>query len=107
MLESWAFWLTVLAALVGFLGASVAFRLHAEELRRRARENDVPGTAFDVSRIAPQIDRLRQDYTAALPSHRPHSAYRVGLIAAARQAVASLAYFRQARSAHETGPNVG
>lgn len=102
MFQSYTFWLIVLAALVAYLCVSVGKRLRAEEARRRERERQFPGTAFDVSAIAPQINRLRQDHLAAVHSHPRHARYRTAMVAAVRRLVTSLAYFRHDSSEHET-----
>ena len=116
MIESFTFWLIVLAMLIAYLCFSIERRRRAEEARRLAREKEererwqarleyTPGRSFDVSSIAPQIKRLRQDHLAALHS-RPHETYyRRGLIAALRQMVTSLAYFHRGRSEHEMSKN--
>ncbi|MCX6922662.1 MAG: hypothetical protein NT154_05520, partial [Verrucomicrobia bacterium] len=70
----------------------------AAAARQRARELRSPGTAFDVSAIAPQIQRLRQDHLAAVHSHQHSSSYKAKLVAAARRVVTALSYF------HHSGP---
>jgi hypothetical protein len=102
MLESFTFWLIVVAVLIAYLCVSVGLRWRAEEVRRRANEKQFTGTAFNVSAIAPRIQRLRQDHLAAERSRPHHSFYRTGLMAAARRMVANLMYFRRARPEHET-----
>jgi hypothetical protein len=101
VLDSFTFWLIVLAVLIAYLCVSVGLRLRAEEARRRASEEQFMGTAFKVSAIAPQIQQLRRDHLAAR-SRPPHSFHRTGLMAAARRMVTSLSYFRRARPEHET-----
>jgi hypothetical protein len=112
MLEFFTFWLIVLAVLIAYLCFSVEKRRRTEEARWLAREGEererwqtrlehTPGASFDVSAIAPQIQRLRQDHLAAL-HHRPHEAfYRRGLIGAVRQMVTSLPYFHRVRPEQE------
>jgi len=102
VLDSFTFWLIVLAVLIAYLCVSVGFRLCAEEARRRASEEQFTGTAFNVSVIAPQIQQLRQDHLAAARSRPRHFFYRTGLMAAARRMVTSLSYFRRATLEHET-----
>jgi hypothetical protein len=104
--------LTVLALLLAYLCFSIEKRRRAEDARWLAREREeqerrqtrlehAPGAALDVSAIAPQIQRLRQDHLAALHT-RPHEAfYRRGLIAAVRQMVTSLSYFHRVRPEQE------
>lgn len=101
MFESFTFWLCVLVGLVAYLCVSVELRWRAEEARRRSHEKVLPGTSFDVSTIAPQIQRLRRDPVAALHSQPHPASQRIGLIAAAQQMVTGLSYFRHARSEHE------
>jgi hypothetical protein len=102
MLESFTFWLSVLAVLIAYLCVSVGLRWRAEETKRRARERQSPGTAFDVSVIAPQIRRARQDPLAVLQA-RPHrNSHRAGLVAVARGIITHLSFFRRERSEHET-----
>jgi hypothetical protein len=112
MFESFTFWLIVLAMLIAYLCFSIEKRRRAEEARWLAREREeqerwqarlehTPGAAFDVSAIAPQIQRLRENHLAALHS-RPHETfYRRGLVAAVRQMVTSLSYFHRVRPEHE------
>ena len=97
MLDSFTFWLILLAVLIAYLCVSVGLRLRAEEARRRASEEQFTGTAFE-----PQIQQLRQDHLAAARSRPHHSFYRTGLMAATRRMVTSLSYFRSARPEHET-----
>lgn len=101
MFESFEFWLGVLAVLIAYLCVSVGLRLRAQAARRREHESQSPGEAFDVSAIAPKIQQIRQDYVAAVRSHRPHPYYRTGLIAAVRRLVANLSYFRRAGAEHD------
>ena len=102
MLDSFTFWLTILAVLIAYLCVSVWFRRRARDARRRAREAQFTGTAFEVSVIAPQIKQLRQDHLTAARSRSHHSSYRTGLIATARRMVTGLSYFRRATPEHET-----
>jgi hypothetical protein len=101
MFTSFTFWVSVLVVLIAYLCVSVAIRLRADEARRRARERQSPGTAFDVSAVAPQIRKVRQDHLTALRSRQHPPFYRAGLIAAARRLITSLSYFRRAGSKHE------
>ena len=102
MLESFTFWLSVLAALVAYLCVGVGFRWRAEQAKRRSRESQSPGAAFDVSAIAPQIRRVRQDPVAALRARPQHTIYRTRLIAVARRMITDLSFFRRERAEHET-----
>ena len=93
--------LIALALLSVYLCVSVGLRLRSEAARQRTGETQPPGTAFDVSAIAPQIQKLREDHLAAMRS-RPHrSHYRAKLVAAARQVVTALAYFHRSGSEDE------
>src|ERR1035437_3436288 len=94
-------WLGILAALSAYLGVSIGRRMRAEAARRRARERQLPGTAFDVSAIAPQIQRLRMDYIATSRRRQQFSLYRASLIAEARRVVTELPYFRDAKPDEE------
>jgi hypothetical protein len=112
MLESFTFWLIVLAMLITYLCFSIERRRRQEEARWLARQKEerekwlarlehTPGISFDVSTIAPQIQRLRQDHLAALHT-RPHETfYRRGLIATVREMVTSLPYFHRVRPEQE------
>jgi hypothetical protein len=108
MFETFTFWLIVLALLVSYLLVSVERRHCAEEAREKeerarrvARMGHSPGAAFDVSAIAPRIERLRQNHLAAQHPRPHHAFYRKGLIAAVRQMVTSLPYFHRASSEPE------
>jgi len=102
VLDSFTFWLIVLAVLIAYLCVSVGLRLCREEARRRASEANFTGTAFKVSEIAPQIQQLRQNHLAAARSRPRDSFYRTGLMAAARRMITSFSYFQRARPEHET-----
>ena len=116
MIDYFTFWLIVLAILIAYLCFSIEKRRFAEEAKWLAREKEelkqrlsrmqhTPGISFDVSAIAPQIQRLRQDHLAALHP-RPHETYyRRGLIAVFRQMVTSLPYFHREGTEHEMSKN--
>ena len=55
------------------------------------------GAAFDVSTIAPQIQRVRQDHIAALRARAHHASYRAGLVAMARRVVTQFSFFHRER----------
>jgi hypothetical protein len=98
MFESFTFWLGVLAALIAYLGVSARLRWRAEEARRRARENESPGPAFDASAMTPRIQQVRRNHVAALQARfRPPSCRRQ-LIAAARRTLTHFSYFCRARA---------
>jgi hypothetical protein len=100
MLHSLTFRLIVLAVLITYLWVRVVLRLRAEEVRRRARESQFPGRAFDVSAIAPRIRRVRHDYLEAARGRSRYEYYRAGLLAAARRIVTRFSYFRCERHEH-------
>ena len=91
MLASWTFWLVSLGVLVTYLSVSVGLRRRAE----RATRTITPGKAFDVSVIAPQIQRVRQDYLAAARYRSYHLFHSPGLLAAARRLIMGLSFFRR------------
>jgi hypothetical protein len=102
MLESFTFWLSVVAVLVVYLCASVGQRWRAEEARRRARERESPGTAFDISAIAPQIRRVREDPLAVMRARRRYTThYRTELVAVARRMFSQFPFFRREGPEHE------
>jgi hypothetical protein len=89
--------MTVVATLMIYLLVSIVLRRRAEWLRRRHHLSK----AIDVSAIAPQVQRVRQDHLAALHS-RPHpTAHGARLIAAARLLIVSLPCFRRTRTEDE------
>jgi hypothetical protein len=96
------FRLSVLAVLVAYLCVSVGLRWRAEETKRRSRESQSPGTAFDVSAIAPKIRRVRQDPLAALRARPDYTFHRIRLIAMARRMITQLSFFHRESSEHET-----
>jgi hypothetical protein len=106
MFTSFTFWLVILAALVAYLCVSVCLRqralARAERARLRAIEREFPPRAFDTSAVAPQVERVRQDYVES--AHRRWHAIhnRAELLAAARRVVTSLAYFCCFRDQHES-----
>jgi hypothetical protein len=63
---------------------------------REFRERWQP-TAFDTSRIAPQIRQVRNDPIAAVRLLARHANYRHQLIASARATILQLSYFRMAK----------
>jgi len=107
-----SFLLIVLALLIAYLHFSIEKRARAkdapwlagqteEEAMRQAQWRDLPGQAFQVSAIAPQLERLRRDYLAA-PHCRPRDTFhRKGLLAAARKSVTTLSYFDRLRPEKE------
>lgn len=103
--------LSLLAVLIICLWISVELRLRADEAGGRAREEPASGRPLDVSAIAPQIARLRRNYTAAAHS-RPHPGpYQRGLLASTRRGVANLSFFHRATAEEdlqeETRADVG
>lgn len=101
MLESFTFWLSIVAVLVAYLCVSVGLRWRREEAERRSREPHLPGKAFDVSAVAPQIRQVRQDPLRALQARARPSPNRTRLLAAARRIIAGLPFFGRETSEHE------
>ena len=56
------------------------------------------GPAFDAAAVTPRIQRLRQDYAAAIHGLPHDLCRRRARLASARQALGRLAYFRGARA---------
>lgn len=101
MLESFTFWLSIVAGLVAYLCVSVGLRRRREKAERRCREPHLPGKAFDVSVVAPQIRQVRQDPLRVLQARGHPSPYRTQLLTAARCIIAGLPFFGRERSEHE------
>jgi len=105
MLTSFPFWLGVLTVLLAYLCVSVRLRRkaarRAEQARLRAIAQEHPPRAFDASAIAPQIERVRQDYAASARKRFRPSHYHAEFFAAARRLVTALAYFHRPRHDHE------
>jgi len=101
MLESFTFWLSIVAVLLAYLCVSVGLRWRSEEADRRSRETHWPGKAFDVSAIAPRIRRVRQDPLQVLQARGHPSASQTRLLAVARRLIAGLPFFDRNRSEHE------
>jgi hypothetical protein len=100
MLQSFTFWLSVLAALVVYLCASVGWRWRRQAAEQRRIERERTGKAFDVSAIAPQVQRVRKDPLAIVRA-RPHFArYRAGLVNVARKMVTRLPFFQPEDQKH-------
>jgi hypothetical protein len=99
MLESFTFWVSILAVLVAYLCVSVGVRWQEEA--ERYRKSRSPGKAFDVSAIAPQIERVRQDPLGSLQARAHRNPYRTRVLAVARHVIARLPFFGGARSEHE------
>ena len=97
MLTSFPFWLIVLAVLIAYLVISTGLRHRAQVAQRRAYDREHPGRAFDTSAIAPQIQRVRQDYLTSAQSRPRDGWYRAGLLVNARRWVAGSWYFRRRR----------
>jgi len=90
MLLGWA-----LLVFAGVLG-------HRREQKRAAAEEKWVGSAFDVNLLAPKVQKVRQDYVAAVhcPSHR--SSHRAAWIRTARSVLARLGYFQsRTEDSHE------
>jgi hypothetical protein len=104
---SFIFRVGILTVLIAYLCVSVGLRLRAGHASRRSRGTPPPGTAFDVSAIAPQLRRVRQDHVAALHSRPRHPSHRAVLVAVAQRIVTNLPFFRDARSEHDVQNHVG
>ena len=95
----------VLLVLVSYLCISVGVRSfflwRAEERELRLRRILFPGKGIDVSRIAPEIRRVRQEPLAALRAKRLPGFYHQGLLAAARHWISQLSFFHRASSEHD------
>jgi hypothetical protein len=109
MFDWFTFGLVVLAVLITYLCLSVGLRhfsvwlrLRPEESRRRASERQYVGRAFDASTIAPQIQKVRQNYSVSAHQRSRSASFRAGLFAAVRKMITSLSYFR--RNGHEHEP---
>ena len=101
MLQSSTLWLSIVAVLVACLCVSVGLRWRREQAERRSRQLHVPGKAFDVTAIAPQIRQVRQDPVRVLHARGHPGPYRAQLLAAARRFIAGLGFFGRQRSEHE------
>ena len=102
MLDYFTSLLIATALVIAYLCVTVWLRHLARKIRqRRAETKEPPGTAFDTSVIAPQLERVRRDYLAAAHPRSSHAFYRTALVAAARRMVASLSYFHRDKAEHE------
>ena len=104
--DAFTWYLSALGFTSGLIASVIGIIRHYEETaRRRYFDSETPGTALNVSAIAPQIRQVRANHLAALRA-RPHStSYRLSLVAAARQFVARLSFFRHGRAEHEIQKN--
>lgn len=98
MMASDTFWLAVLGALVLYLFCSVNRRTRRAD---RILSQSGPGSAFEVSKIATQVQHVRQDHLAAFPHQACPPSGRRHLVASARRTVTDLAYFRDAQHEDE------
>jgi hypothetical protein len=80
-----------------------AWLQHREDVARERvlRETWQP-TVLDTASIAPQIEKLRHDYAAAVHSHSRPAGYRSRMIASVRTTMQRLPYFRNLRAANLT-----
>jgi hypothetical protein len=84
--------LLAIGAVAGFAAAILAFKYH-RRLSRKDRTVWI-GSAFDTNLIAQQLSQVRRDYIVAL-HRRPHPRFHPAtLLAAARQSLSRLAYFK-------------
>jgi hypothetical protein len=101
--------LGVLALLASYLCGRSYLR-HREAWRQRredkARERvfreDWQPTVLDTASIAPQIEKLRRDYVAAVHSRPPPAGFHSRLIASVRTTIKQLPYFTDLRVANLT-----
>src|SRR5580658_5631577 len=92
--------LGALVGLVAYLWISVERRQRAEDAKFQAAGAErwrklSPGAPTHISAIAPQIQRLRQDYLAVVQPRPRFAFYRRGLLAAALTVVGRLPYFHR------------
>ena len=95
----------VCASLLSFcLTATIRRRIRRElGAQRQANEREWAGRNLDLSPLAAQVHRLRQDYLAALRT-RPHDAcHRRGLVALARRSLKRRPYFRSPSKGVDSG----
>jgi len=94
-----------LAVLLSFFFISVGLRTvlrwRAEEKMLRLRWQRFPGKGIDVSKIAPEVRRVREEPLAALRAKCPGGFYHQSLLAAARSWISQLSFFHRAGSEHE------
>lgn len=107
MRDPYQFLIVALVVLVAYLCLSVRRRWRAEEAKWRARELHFPGKAFDVSQIAPRVQRVRANYPEAAHARTHQPFHHGGLLAAARRWVASLAYFHRDTIEHAKHNHTG
>jgi hypothetical protein len=85
----------------GYLRHRGAWQQHREDTaRERVFREDWQPTVLDTASIAPQIEKLRHDYVAAVHSRPRPAGYRSRLIASARTAIQRLPYIRTLRAAN-------
>ena len=105
MLNWYDIGLCALAVLMSYLCISVGVRSfflwRAEERELRLRRILFPGKGIDVSQIAPEIRRVREEPLAALRARRQPGFYHQGLLAAARRWISQLPFFHHEISEHE------
>lgn len=98
--------LSIAAVLAAYVCMSVWRRHRAETARRRAWEREWGSQPLDAAHIVAELHALRGDYLAAARVRRRVAPSRRGLVAAARQVLEHLSYFRKRTgsldSEHET-----
>jgi hypothetical protein len=80
--------------LVACLCLSVGLRWRAESAREREIERQWPPAFIDVSAISPQIQRVRQDYSAAAHRKAAHARFSKERLAGTRRAFRRFPYLR-------------
>jgi hypothetical protein len=95
--------LSVAAVLAVYLRFSVRRRVRKELHEQwQAHEREWAGRGLDVLAVTKQVQRLRQDYLAAVQSRSHNTSHRLGLVASARHVIMCLSYFRSPKAAAST-----
>jgi|ERR1035441_8015843 hypothetical protein len=80
-----------------------AWRRHRQAMaRERVFREDWQPTVLDTASIAPQIEKLRRDYVAAVHSRPRPAGFHSRLIASVRTTIKQLPYFTDLRVANLT-----
>jgi len=94
---------TVSFLVVAAIASGAAVYLYSKyppRYRKRISQPQQPSRGFDASSISPRLERVRQDYVAAL-HHHPHPGFHArGLVGAVRRSIRGFGYF-QARANKE------
>lgn len=89
--------LNAVGVLAAFLLGIIWIRIRTKNTERLHPDTQIPSTPFDVSSIAPQIGRVRQNHLENAPRRADDSFYRRHLLSVTRPIIASLSYFRSER----------